>query len=128
MLRESSFVPFSFREKRNSARVTFSSNLFVAVCDPQSVSARLDLRIVTFDLCFGVSRCLLTSFSPPYSIPKLFSHVLQKANVSPVRDFLTQLYFVAHSLLNEKTNYFFFLAFFGPSFSATTLLLKIKKE
>ena len=39
------------------------------------------------------------SFSPPYPIPKSFAHVVQKANLSPVRDFVTHLYFVAHPLL-----------------------------
>ena len=69
-------------EKSLSARVTFSSSLFVAVDDPQSVSERFDLRDVMFDLCFGVSRCLLMSFSPPYPIPKSFTYVVQKANLS----------------------------------------------
>ena len=41
-------------EKSSSARDTFSLSLFVAVDDPQSVRERLDLRDVTFDLCFGV--------------------------------------------------------------------------
>ena len=56
---------------------------------------QLDSRDVTFVLCFGVSTCLLMSFSPPYPIPKLFAQVVQKTNLSPLRDF------VAHSLLNE---------------------------
>ena len=71
-------------EKSLSARVTFSSSLFVAVDDPQSVSERFDLRDVMFDLCFGVSRCLLMSFSPPYPIPKSFTYVVQKTNLSPL--------------------------------------------
>ena len=74
-------------ENSRSARVTFFSSLFVAVDDPQSVIERLDLRDVTFDLCFRVSRCLLMSFSPPYPIPKSFAQVVQKANLSPLRDF-----------------------------------------
>ena len=35
-------------EKSGSARVTFSSSLFVAADDPQSVSERLDLRDATY--------------------------------------------------------------------------------
>ena len=113
-------------ENSSSARVTFSLSLFVAVDDAQSVSEQLNLRNFTLDLCFGVSRCLLMSFSPAYSIPKSFEHVVQKANLSTLRDFLTQLYFIANSSLNE-TKYFFFLAFVDLSFSPTILLFKIKE-
>ena len=67
-----------------------------------------------------ISRCL----SPPYPIRKSFAKVVQKANLSPLQEFLTQLYFVAHSSFN-KTNYFFF-AFVGPSFSAAIMLLQIE--
>ena len=113
-------------KKSSSACVTFSSSLFVAVDDPQSVSERLHLRDVTFDLCLGVSSCLLMSFSPPYPLPKSFVHVVQKANLSPLRIFLTQLYFVVYSSFNE-TKYLFFFAFVGPSFSAAIMLLKIEE-
>ena len=88
-------------EKTSSACVSFSSSLLVAVDDPQSASELLDLRDVTLDLCFGVSRCFLMSLSQPYPIPKSLAHIPQKANLSPQRNFLTQLYFVAHPLLNE---------------------------
>ena len=63
-------------EKSSSAPVTFTSSLFVAVDDPQYVSEQPDLRDVTFDLCFGVSRCLLMSFTPPYPITKSFAQVV----------------------------------------------------
>ena len=92
-------------EKSSSACVTFSSSLFITVDDPQSVNERLDLRDAKFNLCFGASRYLLMLFSPPYPIPKLFPYVLRKANFSHLQDFLTQLYFVVHSSLNE-TKYF----------------------
>ena len=68
-----------------------------------------------------ISRCL----SPPYPIRKSFAKVVQKANLSPLQEFLTQLYFVAHSSFN-KTNYYFFFAFVGPSFSAAIMLLQIE--
>ena len=83
-------------EKSISARVTFSSSLFVSVDDCQSVSEQLNLRDVMFDLFFEVSRCHLIAFSPPYPIPKLFAHIVQKADFSPLQDFLTELYFPAH--------------------------------
>ena len=73
---------------------------------------------MSFDV---ISRCL----SPPYPIPKSFAKVVQKANLSPLQEFLTQLYFVAHSSFN-KTNYYFFFAFVGPSFSAAIMLLQIE--
>ena len=114
-------------EKSSSARDTFSLSLFVAVDDPQSVRERLDLRDVTFDLCFGVPMCFLMSFSPPYPMPKTVAHVEQKANVSPLRDFLTQLNFVTHSPLNE-TRYFFFFAFLDLSFSTAIMLLKLEER
>ena len=113
-------------EKSSSPCVTFSSSLFVAVDDPQSVSEELDIRDFTFDLCFRVSRRLLTSFSLIYPIPKLSAQVVQKTNLSPLRDFLTQLYFVAYSSLNE-TKCFFFFAFVGPSFLVAIMLLKIEE-
>ena len=104
-------------EKSSSAPVTFTWSLFVAVDDPQYVSEQPDLRDVTFDLCFGVSRCLLMSFTPPYPITK--------GKPLSLARFFTRLYFVAHSSLNE-TKYVFFFAFVGPTFSAVIMLKKIK--
>ena len=72
---------------------------------------------VSFDL-------VLSYLSPPYPIPKSFAQVVQKANPSPLQEFLTQLYFVARSLLSE-TNYLLF-GFIGPSFSAAIMLFKIE--
>ena len=114
-------------EKSSPARDNFSSSLFVAVGDLQSVRERLDLRDVTFDLCFGVPTCFLMSFSLQYPIPKSVAHVVQKANLSPLQDFLTQLNFVTHSPLNE-TRYFFFFAFVGLSFSTAIMLLKLEER
>ena len=80
-------------EKNNSACVTFSSNLLIAVDDPQSLTKRFDLRGARFHLCFGASKYLLISFSPLYQILKMFAHFVRKANLSPLQDFLTRLYF-----------------------------------
>ena len=73
---------------------------------------------MSFDV---ISRCL----SSPYPIPKSFAKVVEKANLSLLQEFLARLYFVAHSSLN-KTNYYFFFAFVGPSFSAAIMLLQIE--
>ena len=67
------------------------------------------------------------SFSPRYPIPKSVAHVVHKANLSSLRDFLTQLNFVTHSPLNE-TRYFFFFAFVGLSFSTAIMLLKLEER
>ena len=67
-------------EKSCSGRVTFSSSLFVAVDDRQSMNERLDLTDVMFDLCFGVSYikfvCTRRTKGKPLSFGRLFNTII----------------------------------------------------